>query len=340
MSKMAILPMFLVTIGLARADRQVAALSRPAKHSPTSAPSGKSLPWGSRSYLESTQRGDIDWTNGEILARGVGKVVGSGAQAAAMGRRAARLAAAHNAVLLASGLRIDPAGRRFDIVAGKITVEGVLRDFEEAAVEYDPKLRTVTVTLRVPLYGIKGLVTKMGVVVSERQAKWSWSHGDGTERPPHVLRDSVVIDARGTGFTPVMFPVLQTDGGKRIFDASDVRLKQLIARPMVIYAGTDKKLAPVSQPAAGPLVIRPIRAKGKAKGILVLGETALSELAAHPECRELMRSGKLIVLAGPPPKGISTRSPRGAAIPGGSSQGRAAPTRGRPQEKPAGETAR
>jgi len=331
--------MFLLGLALTWADQQNGPPTRPAKPSPTSVPSGRPLPSPLRSYVEATDRGDIDWTNGEILARGVGKVTGSGPQAMGMGRRAGRLAAARNAVLLAAGLRIDPSGRRFDIANGKISVEGVLRDFEETESRYDPGSRTVIVTLRVPLYGINGLVDKTGVVVSQREAKWSWSHGEGAEKPARACTDSIIVDARGTDFKPLMFPVLQTERGERIFDASDVPSKELMGRGMVVYAGSDGKLTPPSGSAGGSVMIRPVRVRGKLKGILVLGDSDLKVLAACPECRELMRSGKLIVVIGPPER-IATRPSRAGATPGESSQGRATPIRRHPQESSAGETAR
>lgn len=254
-----------------------------------------------QSCVQRTRRGIIDWTAGHILASGVGKVRDSTSKAVLDARKVARLVAARNAVLMIASVPVDPNGKNIDIGRSKISVESAARDLEEAGIQYDPRKRTVTVTLRVPLYGVEGLVRKTGVVVARKGSKWDWPKSAKPDRPAARIKQ-VVIDARGTKFSPVMFPTLQTAKGRRVFDASDVPRKELFRRPLVIYASAARKPRlpgkASTKPADGRIILRPTRSKGKANGTLVLSEDDLAKLAAHGEARDLMKAGKVVILTG------------------------------------------
>lgn len=242
--------------------------------------------------------GEIDWTAGRVIARGVGKATGASAQAVAMARRAARLVAARNAILLLSRLRIDPEGKTPDIRAGRITLEGVLKDFEETAMAYDPQQRTVSVTLSAPFYGLRGVVRMTGVVTARRAEKWSWPKPFIEDRPI----DLIVIDAGETKFAPTMFPRIETAKGRRVLDSGQLPRRQLLRRPMMIYArkrSVPKALAARATPTIKVLTVRASAAKGKAKGTLVLDEAALKTLSANADSQRLMREGRLVVLVRP-----------------------------------------
>ncbi len=261
----------------------------------------ESLGEGYRPYVETHPTGQIDWTRGHILARGVGKVRGSGAQAVAMARRAARLVAGRNAVLLISGVAIDSDGRFPNIQRGRISVEGVLSDFEETSVDYDPLARTVTITLKVPLHGQRSVVKMIGPPAARRASRWSWPR-PAAEKPPGARVDVVVIDARSTKFTPVLFPRLQSPSGQGVLEAADLPRDQLLRRCLVVYASRLRppgKAAPLAfKTAIRPLILRPTRSKGKDKvqGTLVLSDADLEKLSLQGEARQLMKAGKVVIL--------------------------------------------
>jgi len=257
----------------------------------------KSLGRGYQPCVEAARGGRIDWTRGEIISSGRAKVRGASARAVAMARRAARLIAARNAVLLISGLRVDPDGKFPDIRSGRISVEGVVRDFTQTGFEYDPIARTVTVTLCVPLYGADGVVRRIGVVTDRRASRWPWPE----VRAPAERPGLIVIDARGTKFAPCLFPRLVARSGGRVFDSADVPGGMLPARAMAVYAvrrppSAKAATRPASAPAARALTIRASVSRGRSNGSLVIDDEQLRKLASHPEARRLMKAGKLVIL--------------------------------------------
>ncbi len=248
--------------------------------------------------VEALGGGRIDWTRGEILARGVGKARSSSAKALAQARRAARLEAARNAILLISGVRVDANGRYPDIERADLSIKGVLRNFEETSVEYDPRGRTVTLTLRVPLYGANGVVRMSGIPTHRRAGKWFAPRGEGVAEGVEL----VLIDARKTRFKPVMFPRLETPKGARVFDCSDVPRDQLLRGCPVVYT-TKVRIAklvqgpPRKKPLPRVLRLHASRSKGKSHGTLVLSDEELDKLSAHPEAQQLFKTGKLVIVA-------------------------------------------
>lgn len=249
-----------------------------------------------RPYVEVRPEGQIDWTRGEILAQGVGKVRGSGAQAVAMGHRAAQLLAARNAILLVSGIRVNPDGRFLDVRKARISVEGVLRDFEESALQYDPVGRTVTVTLRAPLYGAYGVVRMSGLRRAASKKFLSWGEGELREKPAAVPADLIVIDARRTRFVPVLFPRVETETRQSILPSAKDPKGKLVRRRLVVYATTSEpavtaKLA--GKPGARVLLLRAVQGKAKT---LVLDKSELDKLQAHPNAKALISTGKVVIL--------------------------------------------
>ena len=292
---------FLAAAVTAPAEPPDAPTTRPQAKPPSPDAVLKMLGADHRPCVERRTGGAIDWTRGEILADGEAKVRGASGQAVAMARRAARLVAARNAVLLISGLRVDANGAYPDIRSGRISVEAVLKDCQEAAFEYDPMGRTVRVTLRVPLYGVRGVVKLAGVVPTQQVDTWDWPK----ERQGGGAADIVVIDARKTKFQPVLFPRLESTQGKKVFDAGDVPKSELHARALAVYV---TKTAPSAQPATQPdsrpaarlLVLTASASKGNSNGAAVLGDSELAELAAHPEARGCMADGRLVILTSEP----------------------------------------
>jgi len=177
----------------------------------------------------------------------------------------------------------------------------VLKDCQEAAFEYDPMGRTVRVTLRVPFYGVRGVVRLTGVAATPQADAWDWPK----ERQDGGTADIVVVDARKTKFQPVLFPRLETVHGKKVFDAGDVPEGELHARALAVYA---TKTAPPAQPATQPdsrpaarlLVLTASTSKGNSNGAAVLGDSELAELAARPEARRCMADGRLVILTSEP----------------------------------------
>jgi hypothetical protein len=202
--------------------------------------------------VETVRGGHIDWTRGRVISQGSGKIAGSSGKARAMAERAARLAAARNALLTLGGVRVDESGRFALMEQGSLSVQGVLRDFEQTSVTEDPQSGTITVTLEAPLYGANG-VLKQKIT---------------SESLPVVERKIILIDARGVTFRPVAFPMIRMEDGWLCQRGRGVMYIQTVDE-------TDSPAEPPESPATQPaLDVTTFCAKLDAKtpGILTLLE--------------------------------------------------------------------
>jgi hypothetical protein len=243
--------------------------------------------------VESIPGGQIDWTQGEVRAIGTGKLAGKQSRDFLMAQRAARILAIRNAVLMMSGIRAGPGGR-FSVAEGQINVEAVVKDFKETSSDYDPKTETVTSTVAVPIYGVKGIVHLTGATVERPGKRLVWP-APRVEAPKCEM---VVIDARGGAFQPCMFPQIVTEDGQTIFHAVDVRAERLAGRGMVVYASAEAKAA-LPDPA-GVLTLKAKITGEKTSVSLVLEKESLERLTACPEARRTIVSGKVLILVAPP----------------------------------------
>lgn len=182
---------------------------------------------GLEPLVQKTAYGEIDWTRGVIVASGEGKAEGQGGNAEAMALRAARVAAARNAILLVGALRLDPQGRPANIPAGRLTADAVLKDFAETSSSFDSHSRVACVSLSAPIYGVRGVIALAGLTIPVEGGPHNGALAGGN--------DIMVIDARQTGFAPTLGPRLASADGKVLFDAADLQRQELSQRPVAIY---------------------------------------------------------------------------------------------------------
>jgi hypothetical protein len=225
--------------------------------------------------------GLIEWTRGSVVGEGRGIARGAAPQDALMARRAARLLAARNALLVAGGVAVGPGGSFRDVADGTIRLDAVLRDFHEIRNDFDPASRTAVVAVRLPMYGARGIVRIADLGLRPAKRQWPWSAtGDapsadapspdapspdapptspGATSPPPggtAAPKLIVLDLRGTGYAPALLPRFLTPDGQCVFDAADLGAEELAWRPAathVQYApsgGSANAAPPHSAPAA------------------------------------------------------------------------------------------
>ncbi|MGB2822106.1 MAG: hypothetical protein WBF17_14070 [Phycisphaerae bacterium] len=223
-----------------------------------------------------TPEGTVNWTAGEILAVGTAK-----------SRRAARSAAANSAILLMQGIDAGPPGRFGDAVRGGLTVEGVLKDFPDLTVRFDPKTLTATAALRIPIHGRKGMVAMRHVILGLPLPRWEPPAGKtAAERI-----DAIIIDARGTGFRPCVYPRLIAPDGRAVLDGTHLRRDDPTRRnrPLyVTYAPPSKKQRPPSEQTPG---LEPTRSVAKGRGAPSLPSLPRTILFGTPrKCAFIIRA--------------------------------------------------
>ncbi|MFB3893994.1 MAG: hypothetical protein ACE15C_18450 [Phycisphaerae bacterium] len=302
---------------------------------PTTGPAGfpqaqsvlKALNENPAPLVERIEGGEINWTTGQVFAVGEGKATGVSGQQIDMAKRAARLVAARNAVYLLSGIRTGPGGRFKNIREGSITADAVVQHFEEASDSFDLATRTATVRLKMPLYGVKGMVTLGGLELARPR----------TEAKPPVTKPGepkvIIIDARGSGFTPCMLPRITRPSGASVFDASQTSFDPRTAdRPPVIYVSMPRhdELTPSrrnSPTPAGPdgpaIIYKAQKSPAKSPGSLVLADEDVDDMTGYVATGGLMSTGRVVVVADSPSE---PASPTPTAAPSPTPTPKAGPT--------------
>ena len=274
---------------------QTAPATKPAKERPdTIAAATQATGATFRPLVRKAKGGRIDWTRGEVRATGTGKSTGTSGQSVAMAKRAARAVAARNVALLLAGIRVGPGGRFAKVRRGRLSVDAILTGLREVASRFDSKTRTATVTLAMPLYGVKGMLVTHRLQLTRPRARWRFGAHYALIGEPSV----VIIDARRMRFEPVVLPRLTTGSGQVVFDASDVNGLVLLARGMVAWAKLPDKAplsarAKVEHPA---VILTPVRADPNNAGVLVLDREDLQGLRVYSGTRHVMRQGRVLIV--------------------------------------------
>jgi hypothetical protein len=194
-------------------------------------------------------------------------------------RRAAVADAQAKALEIMAGIRVDAQRQVEGLIseneALSYRVEGIVRDskvLDETAGE--TKGEPYRVILKVPLTGVRGL----GVVFYDTVA------GKPKPKPPATgapgqspsAYTGLVIDARGTGLAPALFPRVVDTGGTTVYSVETVDEGAFIKRGVAGYAVSDKELD-TTRVGSNPLVVRAAKIEGPqlalAGDILTLGQT-------------------------------------------------------------------
>ncbi len=285
------------------------------KNLPTIAPSHIVTALGEKftPAVENVPGGKIDWTSGRVFAVGSARAKSLRGQDVLMAKRAARLLAARNAVLLMGGIRTGPGGKFSNVRSGQVLISATLRGMEEKSSRFDPATRTATVTLSMPLCGRRGVVNMTGMVLRKTGRKWRWGKIDASA----PIGTIVIIDARGTPFSPCMYPRIQAPDGAGVFDATDAEIADVKDRGLAIYTRRSAPGALLDSPATRPvgdLLARPILLKAVAAknspGAVVLTPESVGILSDRPDALIAMRSGRLVIVTGPLPPTDSSAGTR------------------------------
>jgi len=212
------------------------------------------LPDGFTSHRQPIDGGQIDWTAGIVIARGIGKAGGTSSKDEALARRGGKVVALRNALLIAAGLPLDGQGRLQDLDDGVVEVSGTLRGQRVIKEDWHPERRPpeCVVEVAVPLWGVEGLAAKVsgthrGNVLRIRRARLPLT-GDQAANTAGFL----VIDARGTGLRPCLFPAIVDDDQAVLYDCGTVSRRAAGRRPLVRYVETTRTAAELTQATASP----------------------------------------------------------------------------------------
>lgn len=248
-----------------------------------------------RTKIETIRGGEIDWTRGTVCAVGVGKARADfgGRQAEMMAKRGAYIVAARNAALVMAGIRVGPGGRFENVRNGWIRADVTLTGFRELGATYDPATRTATARMELPLSGLRGAVSVLGLEENKAGRYWTWPKASGGSSP----YDVIVIDARGLACKPAILPRIAAADGQCVFDAAEALTNSRLNRPAARYAvlRRDVKLPRTSDKNwRRCLAVQASRID--ADGAIVLDQVNLDILTCAPDAQQTLREGKLVIV--------------------------------------------
>lgn len=177
------------------------------------------IPAGFKAHRRPAPGGRIDWGRGLLIAEGRSKAKGVTPQDRAMAARGAELIAARNAIALANGIPIDAEGRFGNVRDGAVHVRGVLRGHKRVSVDWRPNRNPpeCIVRLSVPLWGVKGVASVL-YEARRRSATAVAMRYRLIEGDVDVSDEVLVIDARGLGVEPCLFPAVVGPDGNVLYD--------------------------------------------------------------------------------------------------------------------------
>lgn len=285
-------------VAMAAAARAETPATQPASEL-TAAALGKDF----RPFVQKTAMGEIDWTAAKLRAVGSATAAGKAPADVAAARQAARQAAANNAVALMNSIRVGPSGYYMDIPHRPLTAQAVLADCKDVAVRFDAAKAGATAEIRAAFHGVEGIVGRRHVYSSVGPDWVSPAARAGAETV-----DALVVDARGSGYKPCLFPRILTWSHACCFDGIWLRRDDpsRANRPLWVVhapsaASAAAKLAPL--PATIPfgrgrkaLVVRATAGADRLTGSLVLDASGTQALSRFAGVAEALALGEVVIV--------------------------------------------
>jgi len=197
--------------------------------------------------------GYVDWSRKVLVALGRSQQRGNLRADALAAQRAAKLIALRNSLAAAAGVPIGPNGQVQGLRNGRIVLEGFVKDFEVKRT-YSRKADGVTywfAEVEIPLFGVQSLAARFyddqlaaykAMAGGAPRAAWS-----GGKDPRPDSGDVLVIDARGLGFEPTMFPQVVNSAGQVLLDMETCEKAVCVDRGPCAYGTAEGKLQEIQE---------------------------------------------------------------------------------------------
>ena len=245
--------------------------------------------------------GAVDWTAERVTAIGVGfppQGVTDPARARVMADRAAYLIAVRNLLEVVKGIRIDATTTVKNYVVESDVIQAQVSGFVKGAQIIRRKEQpdgAVEIEVAVPLTGIEGLQEFF-----KGRAKIGAANLEEVQDPE--AHTSLIIDARGTGVKPALFPTITDEQGAVIYSPETVDPAAVVQHGMVRYATVKEKI-PMADGAAQTLSAvtgrKPLRIKGLSKGgatVTISLDDAKKVMRSPGKTADFLKQARVIIL--------------------------------------------
>ncbi len=196
----------------------------------------KKIETGFKPYIEPSKYGQVNFEELFVTARGEGKYKGKGIKARQMARRAAVVDAQAHALEIVHDLRVDASKKVKDDKGKAIKIKGLVKDAEVIDEKDTEREGKYQVTIKVPLVGIRGISS----VFLDEKVPTKKGEIKETKEDKEGAYTGLIIDARGTGLRPAMFPQIEDEDGNLIYGPEMVDKQTVKEKGMASYAIAEK----------------------------------------------------------------------------------------------------
>ncbi len=193
---------------------------------------------GYQPLVQPFPHGELNWRDGYLLAKGAAKLDAKDEKSKAKAKRAARLDAYGIALQMVSGINFDPEETVEQRIKRAPRVEYSLRGLIRGAevVDEEAKDGIYQVTIKVPLRGIKGVQQAFLDNMKVEPPK-----GPVKEAEKDDVYTGVIVDARGIGLDPAVFPEVVDESGEPVYSLQMIEPSALKQRGAAAYVTGEKE---------------------------------------------------------------------------------------------------
>jgi hypothetical protein len=248
--------------------------------------------------VEKYGQSTINWSVGYIEAMGLGASPDSATakiQNRPIALRAAKEMASRNLAEIVRMVQVDSSAKLVNLMAQNSALNTQVNALIQSAIVADQQFMpdgTVEIKLRIALNRELGQAIFPLLVAPKQEAI-----------PPATPATSgaatftgIVVDARGTGARPAIFPRILDEGGKEIYAASMVDSDAFAQFGMSGY--TREIMIGPRHPRVAPsaLVIKAIRASGEAKADVVISKEDAQKINIAPQSAGLLKQCRVMIV--------------------------------------------
>jgi hypothetical protein len=244
--------------------------------------------------IERVGEGSVNWTEGTVTATGIGfppDNVADPARAQIMAERAGFAVALRNLLEVVKGIRVDSEMvvenfmLKSDVILTRVS--GFVKGARMIRKKTNPD-GSVEVTIEAPLWGDAAL---LGILADEKKV--------GAEKinavPSPEGYTELVVDARGLGVVPALFPTITDEGGRVIYSPEQVNPEDAAKSGMVRYAAAKRKVGhhPSQDRKPDFLLIQEGRKPLKLKALGKDSKNAVNLMISADDAKKIRESDKM-----------------------------------------------
>lgn len=250
--------------------------------------------------VEKYGQGTINWSVGYIEAMGLGASPDSATakiQNRPVALRAAREMASRNLAEIVRMVQVDSSAKLLNLMAQNSALNTQVNALIQSAIVADQQFMpdgTVEIRLRIALYRELGQAIFPLLVAPKQEA--SSPATPATPGAAPATFTGIVVDARGTGARPAIFPKILDEEGKEIYAASMVDSDAFAQFGMSGY--TREIMIGPRHPRVAPsaLIIKALRALGAARADIVISKEDAQKIIAAPQSAGLFKQCRVMIV--------------------------------------------